>query len=302
MFDPTDLYRLSEDVPELTDPVLLYHFDGFVDAGGAGRLALGHLLAELEHRVIATFDVDRLLDYRSRRPIMTFDTDRWTGVEVPEIALRLANDATGTPFLLLTGPEPDREWELFAVALGELAARLGVGRLVTAHGIPMAVPHTRPLGVTAHASRPELIAGRTSAFGKVQVPGSVAALIEFRLGEAGRDALGYAVHVPHYLAQAEYPTAALTALEEVTRGTGLVFPLEALRTAAEQTTAEIAEQIEASEELSTAIAGLEQQYDAFAAGAQRENLIAEPAEMPTGDELAAQFEAFLAEREDRRND
>ncbi|WP_449061324.1 proteasome assembly chaperone family protein [Planomonospora algeriensis] len=302
MFDPTDLYRLSEDVPELTDPVLLYHFDGFVDAGGAGRLALGHLLAELEHRVIATFDVDRLLDYRSRRPIMTFDTDRWTGVEVPEIALRLAHDSTGTPFLLLTGPEPDREWELFAAALGELATRLGVGRLVTAHGIPMAVPHTRPLGVTAHASRPELIAGRTSAFGKVQVPGSVAALIEFRLGEAGHDALGYAVHVPHYLAQAEYPTAALAALEEVTRGTGLVFPLEGLRASAEQTTSEIAEQIEASEELSTAIAGLEQQYDAFAAGAERENLIAEPAEMPTGDELAAQFEAFLAEREERRND
>jgi predicted ATP-grasp superfamily ATP-dependent carboligase len=302
VFDPTDLYRLSEDVPELTDPVLLYHFDGFVDAGGAGRLALGHLLAELEHRVIATFDVDRLLDYRSRRPIMTFDTDRWTGAEVPEIALRLAHDSTGTPFLLLTGPEPDREWELFTAALGELATRLGVGRLVTAHGIPMAVPHTRPLGVTAHASRPELITGRTSAFGKVQVPGSVAALIEFRLGEAGHDALGYAVHVPHYLAQAEYPTAALTALEEVTRGTGLVFPLEALRASAEQTTSEIAEQIEASEELSTAIAGLEQQYDAFAAGAERENLIAEPAEMPTGDELAAQFEAFLAEREERRND
>ncbi|WP_344866013.1 PAC2 family protein [Planomonospora alba] len=301
MFDPTDLYRLSEDVPELTDPVLLYHFDGFVDAGGAGRLALGHLLAELEHRVVATFDVDRLLDYRSRRPIMTFDTDRWTAVDSPEITLRLAHDTTGTPFLLLTGPEPDREWELFTAAVGTLVTRLGVGSLVTAHGIPMAVPHTRPLGVTAHAARPESVTGRTSVFGKVQVPGSVAALIEFRLGEQGHDAFGYAVHVPHYLAQAEYPTAAVTALEEITKGTGLVFPLEGLRAAAERTTAEIAAQIEASEELSTAITGLEQQYDAFAAGAER-SLMAEPAEMPTGEELAAQFEAFLAERDERRND
>ncbi|GGS51142.1 hypothetical protein GCM10010156_07100 [Planobispora rosea] len=302
MFDPTDLYRLGEDVPELTDPVLLYHFDGFVDAGGAGRLAMGHLLAELEHRVIATFDVDRLLDYRSRRPIMTFDTDRWVDVETPELALHLAHDTTGTPFLLLTGPEPDREWELFAAAVETLATRLGVSKMVTAHGIPMAVPHTRPLGVTGHANRPELIAGKTSAFGRVQVPGSAAALIEFRLGAKGHDVLGYAVHVPHYLAQAEYPTAALTALESITGGTGLVFPLESLREAAGRTTAEIAAQIEASEELSTAIHGLEQQYDAFAAGSERENLIAEPAEMPTGDELAAQFEAFLAERDERRND
>ncbi|GAA4219647.1 putative ATP-grasp superfamily ATP-dependent carboligase [Streptosporangium album] len=302
MFDPTDLYRLSGDVPELTDPVLLYHFDGFVDAGGAGRLAVGHLLGELEHRVVATFDVDRLLDYRSRRPIMTFDTDRWTDVESLEIVLRLVHDSTGTPFLLLSGPEPDREWELFSAALDALATRLNVSSLVTIHGIPMAVPHTRPLGVTGHASRSELVTGRTSDFGKVQVPGSVAALIEFRLGAKGHDALGYAVHVPHYLAQAEYPAAAVTALEAITASTGLVFPLEGLREAAGRTDTEIAEQIEASDELSTAITGLEQQYDAFATGSQRGSLMAEPSEMPTGDELAAQFEAFLAERDEQRGD
>ncbi|WP_371784319.1 proteasome assembly chaperone family protein [Streptosporangium subroseum] len=302
MFDPTDLYRLSGDIPELTDPVLLYQFDGFVDAGGAGRLAIGHLLDELEHRVVATFDVDRLLDYRSRRPIMTFDTDRWVDVDSPGLILHLAHDTTGTPFLVLTGPEPDREWELFTAALDTLATRLNVSKLVTVHGIPMAVPHTRALGITGHASRPELITGQTSSFGKVQVPGSVAALIEFRLGAKGHDVMGYAVHVPHYLAQAEYPSAAVTALEAVTKGTGLVFPLESLREASDKTNIEIAEQIQASEELSTAITGLEQQYDAFATGSARESLMAESSEMPTGDELAAQFEAFLAERDEQRGD
>ncbi|MDP9841068.1 proteasome assembly chaperone family protein [Streptosporangium lutulentum] len=302
MFDPTDLYRLSGDIPELTDPVLLYQFDGFVDAGGAGRLAIGHLLDELEHRVVATFDVDRLLDYRSRRPIMTFDTDRWVDVDTPDLVLHLAHDTTGTPFLVLTGPEPDREWELFTAALGALATRLNVSKLVTVHGIPMAVPHTRALGITGHASRPELITGQTSSFGRVQVPGSVASLIEFRLGAKGHDVMGYAVHVPHYLAQAEYPAAAVTALEAITKGTGLVFPLESLRESSDKTNIEIAEQIQASEELSTAITGLEQQYDAFAAGSERESLMAEPSEMPTGDELAAQFEAFLAERDEQRGD
>ncbi|MFC5822240.1 proteasome assembly chaperone family protein [Nonomuraea insulae] len=298
MFDPKDLYKLADDAPELPDPVLLYHFDGFVDAGGAGRLALGHLLAELEHRVVATFDVDRLLDYRSRRPIMTFDTDRWVECEDPELAVHLAKDSTGTQFLLMSGPEPDREWELFTRAVGALMERLKVSKIVTLHGIPMAVPHTRPLGVTMHASRPELINAQTSSFGRVQVPGSVAALMELRLGAKGHDALGYAVHVPHYLSQAEYPTAAVSALEAVTRGTGLVFPMDALRDAARRTTTEIEDQIRASTELSTAISGLEQQYDAFAGGAERENLMAETTPMPTGDELAAQFEAFLAERDD----
>jgi hypothetical protein len=106
------------------------------------------------------------------------------------------------------------------------------------------------------------------------------------------------VHVPHYLSQAEYPTAAVTGLEAVTAGTGLVFPMDGLRDAARRTTTEIEEQIRASAELSTAITGLEQQYDAFAAGSQRENLMAETTPMPTGDELAAQFERFLAEQDD----
>jgi predicted ATP-grasp superfamily ATP-dependent carboligase len=299
VFDPTDLYQLGGELPELTDPVLLYHFDGFVDAGGAGRLAFAHLLDELEHRVVATFDVDRLLDYRSRRPIMTFDTDRWTDVETLQLAVHLVSDTTGTPFLLMTGPEPDREWELFIAAVGDLAKRLGVTKMVTVHGIPMAIPHTRPLGITAHGSRAELINSQTSSFGRVQVPGSVAGMLEFRLGSAGHDALGYAVHVPHYLAQAEYPQAAVAALEAVTKGTGLVFPTDSLREAAEKTTAEIEEQIQASSELSTAITGLEQQYDAFAEGAAQESLMAESTPMPTGDELAAQFERFLAERDDR---
>ncbi|GII76333.1 hypothetical protein Sru01_13150 [Sphaerisporangium rufum] len=301
MFDPTDLYRLGGDVPELSDPVLLYHFDGFVDAGGAGRLALAHLLAELEHRVVATFDVDRLLDYRSRRPVMTFDTDHWVECAAPELAVHLVHDLAGTPFLLMSGPEPDREWELFTEAVGSLVTRLGVTRLVTTHGIPMAAPHTRPLGVTAHGTRPELLPGDRGPFGRIQVPGSAAALVELRLGARGHDARGYAVHVPHYLAQAEYPRAAVTALEAIALSTGLLFPLDGLREAAEKTTAEIEEQIVASAELSTAIKGLEQQYDAFTAGAERENLMAENAPMPTGDELAAQFERFLAERDERES-
>jgi len=302
VFDPTDLYRLDEDIPELTDPVLLYHFDGFVDAGATGRLAMAHLLAKLDNRVIVTFDHDRLLDYRSRRPIMIFETPRWTAFDTPRLAIHLVHDLEGRPFLIMTGPEPDREWEAFVGAVRALVDRFHVSRLVTTHGIPMAVPHTRPLGLTPHGTKPEVLqplAGRgISPFGRVQVPGSVAALIEYRLGADGYDAVGLAVHVPHYLAQAEYPQAAVTALDAISLCTGLIFPMDELRAAAAKTTAEIQEQIQASEELATAIKGLEQQYDAFTGGAQRDDLL-ENIRVPTGEELAAQFERFLAEREER---
>jgi hypothetical protein len=105
------------------------------------------------------------------------------------------------------------------------------------------------------------------------------------------------VHVPHYLAQAAYPAAAVTLLESVQRATGLVLPGDTLREAAHRTDLEIARQVEGSEEVTEVVTALEQQYDAFAA--DRENLLGSEAEMPTAEELGAEFERFLAEQQGR---
>jgi predicted ATP-grasp superfamily ATP-dependent carboligase len=289
---------MSSDAPELADElVMLYYLDGFIDAGGAGRLLTAHLLGTVEHEQIARFDVDSLLDYRSRRPTMTFTKDHWEHYDAPELAISLLRDIAGTPFLLLSGPEPDRQWEAFTAAVRQLSAALRVRLAVTFHGIPMGVPHTRQLGVTAHATRAELVEGYRPLVDKLQVPGSASALLELRLGEDERAAIGFAVHVPHYLAQAAYPAAAVTLLESVQRAAGLSLPADALREAAHRTDLEIARQVEGSAEVTELVQSLEQQYDAFTSG--REGLLADEAEagMPTADELGAQFERFLAEQQ-----
>ena len=139
--------------------------------------------------------------------------------------------------------------------------RLTVG----VHGIPMGVPHTRPTNVTGHGTRRELVAGREPWIGTVQVPGSGINLLEYRLGQAGHDAMGFAVHVPHYLAQAEYPAAAAALLDNVAAVTELVLPTTALHTAAEATRTELDEQVAASPEVAGVVTALEQQYDAFLA-------------------------------------
>jgi predicted ATP-grasp superfamily ATP-dependent carboligase len=300
--DPGDLYEVDSDASELDDVVLLWHFDGFIDAGAAGRLVAEHLLEKLDHKVIATFDVDRLIDYRSRRPVMTFARDHWEHYEQLELVVHLVHDATGTPFLLLTGPEPDHEWERFAAAVGSLAQRLGVRLAVGFHGIPLGVPHTRPLGITAHATRPEMVEGDRPLPNHLQVPGSVSALLEFRFGEAGRDAAGFAVHVPHYLAQAAYPAGAVRLLDAVRGLTGLSIPDDALREAARRTDAEIDRQVQASAEVTEVVQALEQQYDAAAeVDPQQGLLVVDPENMPTAEELGEQFERFLAEQQGPAN-
>ncbi|WP_019631193.1 proteasome assembly chaperone family protein [Actinomadura atramentaria] len=296
MRNPEDLYELEGDLPELDGPVLLHSLDGFVDAGSTGQLVREHLLDTLDHRVVARFDADVLIDYRARRPLMTFERDHWSAYDTPELVVHLLRDEVGTPFLMMTGPEPDRLWEGFSAAVRSLVERLGVRLCVGFNGIPMGVPHTRPVGMTSHGTRPDLVK-RAAWFDTMQVPGSASALLEFRLAEAGHDAVGYAVHVPHYLAQASYPTAAVAALEAVAAATGLVLPSDGLRDAATRTDADIAEQVNGNAEVEKVVRALEEQYDAFAGAAERESLLADDRDMPTADEIAAQFEQFLAEQD-----
>ncbi len=280
--------------------VMLYHFEGYIDAGETGEQIVDGLLESLPHQVVARFDHDRLVDYRARRPLLTFRRDRWTSYETPTLDVRVVQDATGAPFLLLSGPEPDVEWERFAEAVEQIVERLGVRLAVNFHGIPMGVPHTRPVGITPHGNRTDLMPGHRSPFDEAQVPGSAEALVEYRLMEAGHDVLGVATHVPHYVARSAYPDAALTALESITAATGLVLPAiaHALRTEAHRTQTEIDRQIgQGDEELVTLVEGLEHQYDAMAGAETRGNLVAEPVDLPSADEIGLEFERFLAERE-----
>ncbi|MBB3665309.1 MULTISPECIES: proteasome assembly chaperone family protein [Prauserella salsuginis group] len=294
MTDADELYVVDSDVPVLDGAVLLYHLDGYVDAGSAGELLTEHLTETFDGPVVARFDVDRLIDYRSRRPAMTWDGDGWADYQVPELTVRLLHDADETPMLLLTGPEPDREWELFAEAVRRLVERWKVRLSVQFQGIPMAVPHTRPLGVTAHATRTELVRQFSPTFNRATVPGSAEALVEFRLGQAGHDAAGFAAHVPHYLAQSRYPVAALTLVDAVQKVAGLQLPDDALREAARRAEVEVERQVKDSDEAASVVHSLEEQYDAFTSA--ENNLLVGDAEMPTGDELATEFEQFLAQQ------
>jgi hypothetical protein len=296
VLDPHELYELADDLPELDGPVLIQALTGFVDAGSAIQLTREHLLEHLESRVIATFDLDQLLDYRSRRPSMIFVEDHWESYEQPSLALHAVRDQLGNEFLLLAGPEPDLQWERFIEAVTGLIDRFGVRLTVGLNAIPMAVPHTRPVSVTAHATDTALLGEHESWLQRVQVPASVGNLIEFRLGRSGHDALGYAAHVPHYLAQATYPAASELLLDSISANTGLALPTGELREAARLVRADVDKQISEDEQAGRLVASLEAQYDAFIRGREANLLADDSGPLPTADELGAELERFLAEQ------
>lgn len=301
------MYELEVPAPELASadgsgPVMVHALEGFSDAGHAIRLASAHLKATLEPELVASFAIDDLLDYRSRRPPMTFKTDHFTDYREPELGLYALRDSAGTPFLLLSGLEPDLKWEKFTTAVRLLAERLGVRQTIGLGTIPMAVPHTRPVTMTAHSKKRELIAEHTPWISEVQVPGSASNLLEYRMAQHGHDALGFTVHVPHYLSQTDYPQAAQALLEQVAKSGSLQLPLDDLTDAAEQIRAKIDEQVDASPEVAQVVAALEQQYDAFVAAQQNRALLAHDENLPSGEELGAEFERFLAQQARKDSD
>lgn len=301
MDESSGIYELEFPVPDLTSDdgaglVLVHGLEGFTDAGHAVRLATEHLREVLGAELVATFAVDQLIDYRSRRPVMTFKNNQFTSYATPKLELHAIRDTAGRVFLLLSGLEPDLSWERFTTAVRLLIEKFDVTRTIGLNAIPMAVPHTRPIGVTAHSSNIEITGDYQKWDGEITIPGSADALLELRLAEHEHPTLGFAVHVPHYLAQSDYPEAAQKVLECLIDNTGLQIPLTALGEAAARVREQVDQQIRGNEEVEGVVSALENQYDAYiTAEERRASLLAESGDLPSGDELGAEFERFLAE-------
>jgi len=290
------MHRKPQRLGESHRPLVLLHgLTGFLDAGGAPTTAAEHLLESLDHQLVATFDSDALLDYRAHRPVMTYLKDHYEAAVMPEIRLYDVADLSGRHFLLLVGPEPDFGWNGFIESVTQLVADLGVGLVVGLAAIPWPAPHTRPLDVSAHATDPTRVEQYRSWVSSIQIPGHVSGLLELRLGQAGHEAMGFAVHVPQYLAQYGYPQAAVRLLDAVTEATGLALPARSLADVVAVVDNEIVEHLTRSPELAEAVRMLEGRYDAAHDPTSLAGLTVD-GELPTGDDIAASLQRYLADQ------
>ncbi|MGM0384830.1 MAG: proteasome assembly chaperone family protein [Actinomycetota bacterium] len=280
-----------------------------MDAGHAAMLFSEHLMDSLQHERIATFDPDQLINYRQHRPHMVFEDWRFTDYAEPEIAIDLLRDDEGKALLLLHGPEPDLQWNRFTEEVIGMLGRFGVESTVSVQGIPMGVPHTRPIQLTMHATSRDMIGDQPDLFGTIQVPGHISGLLEYRLGQRGHRALGVTAAVPHYLAGSPFPPAASALVRRVAQHTGLALPVGELEAAAARQGAEIAEQIRDQPEVMAIVTALENQYDSFmrslpqaAAGHDGSDGGDGGDGVPSADEIGAAAEAFLADLAGREDE
>jgi hypothetical protein len=264
--------------PPLDRPVLVVGMEGWIDAGLGAATAMATLLGSVTTEPVATFDVDTLLDHRARRPIVRIVDGVNTGLRWPEILLRGGHDSEGHDLLLLVGPEPDHQWRAFTAAVGELAMSFGVRLVVGLGAFPAPVPHTRPARLVSTATTGELAQQVGYLPGALDVPAGVQAALERGFAEIGVPAAGLWARVPHYAAAMPYPEASAVLLEGLRSVAGISADTTELRRAAEASRQHLDELIANSEEHVALVRRLESQVDA---------------DVPSGDEIAAEVERFL---------
>jgi hypothetical protein len=275
---------------------------GFADAGATVTQVNNYVFDTLDHERVGTFVNDLLIDYRARRPLFQFEETSLTSFSPPRLSLDLVKDEVGTPFLFLSGYEPDFRWDQVSSRILELIVGLEVSSSTWVHAIPMPVPHTRSLGVTVSGNRQELTDALSVWRPTTGVPGTLMHLVEYRLQEQDHPTAGFVVLVPHYLADTEFPDAAVTALQSVTRATGLVFPTDSLREAGREFLQGISEQVENNQELHKLVGTLESRHDSY----MEDNPMPSPlmgadGEVPSADTIAAELQEFLAKRHASRS-
>jgi hypothetical protein len=313
MIDPastdSSLRWITPSLPEVTAPALVVMLSGWIDAGGAAEAAMTAIRTETEASPVATFDDDVYIDFRARRPTMELREGLNTVLQYDHITVSVGRDQAGHDLVLLWGPEPDMAWHRFADAVGELAVGFGVSKMVALGAYPFAAPHTRASRLSLSTPSQDLLMRLPYLRSSIDVPAGVAAALEHAMHERGIPAVGIWAQVPHYVATMSYPPAAVALLDGLRECADVVIDGAELRQAGIQLRERLDTMVAGNDEHVRMVAQLEELHDASddtvptddsgggVGGDQPPGLGQTGRAMPSGDEIAAEFERFLRDQD-----
>jgi hypothetical protein len=273
------LYRLADNLPALSNAVMIASFDGWVDAAEAASTAVAHIATGATE--VASFDPDAIFDYRSRRPVLDVMDGRLTDLRWPDMRIRHTIRG-GRDLLIFSGAEPDLRWQELAGDVAQLCTLLDVRLWVSLGAVPGAVPHTMRVPVMSTASQDGLLAaGTPGPEGLLRVPSAVLSALEMAVSATGIPAVGFFAQVPPY-ASIGYAAASIALLERLARHLEIELPLEALLDQEREQHARYDAAVSGDAMLRQTV----EQLESVAGGVEEERL-------PSGDELAREIERFL---------
>ncbi|HEY8866736.1 MAG TPA: PAC2 family protein [Solirubrobacteraceae bacterium] len=276
----------------LRAPALVCAFKGWNDAADASSSALEFLASSLDAERFATIDPDEFFDFQSTRPQIRLTEGRAREITWPEVEVFEARvPRAPRDLILLAGHEPSMRWRTFCATIIDLAEALGTQLVVTLGALLADVPHTRPVSITGLASDAEMAERLGLDQASYEGPTGIAGVLHAACAEAGIPAASLWAAVPHYVAAAPNPKAALALVRKLEGLVGVSVDGSELESAAGDYERQVNVAVQSDPDVQAFVERLEQ--------AAADEDPGEPAgEVPSGDTIAREFQRFLRQRGD----
>jgi predicted ATP-grasp superfamily ATP-dependent carboligase len=274
----------------LRAPALVCAFTGWNDAGDAASAALQYLGGSLEATRFARIDPEEFYDFQATRPKIKLVEGRTRSIEWPEVEIYAARvPRAPRDLVLLQGAEPSMRWRTFCRLIVDLAEALGTQLVVTLGALLADVPHSRPVPITGLSSDDSLVQRLGLQQSGYEGPTGIVGVLHSACQEAGVPSASLWASVPHYVAAAPNPKAALALVRKLESLVGVSVDAEELERSAVDYERQVSLAVQSDPDVQAFVERLER------AAAEEEEEMG-PEDLPSGDVIAREFQRFLRQR------
>ena len=269
----------------LKRPIMVVALTGWFDVASVATSALEHLIAHDDSELIASIDADLFYDFTQIRPESRLDEDGerliiWPTNDI--VAMRFPESTHD--LVIVSGVEPHLRWHTYVRCLIAAYTRLGCEAIVTVGAAADTVPHTRTPMVVGSTVDPSL--ARTLGLTRPSYQGitGVIGVMQAEFERENLPAISLRVGVPHYLGNAQHPQAAAALLRHLEHVLAVPTRHALLNDEIERWRSLHDDAVSDDDRALNYVKMLELEYDRRA-----------EASIPTGDDLAADFQRYLDE-------
>jgi predicted ATP-grasp superfamily ATP-dependent carboligase len=274
----------------LRAPALVCAFTGWNDAGDASSAALQFLGASLGATRFARIDPEDFYDFQATRPKIELVEGRTRSIDWPEVEIYAARvPRAPRDLILLAGAEPSMRWRSFCRLIVDLAEALGTQLVVTLGALLADVPHSRPVPITGLSSDDALVERLGLQQSGYEGPTGIVGVLHSACQEAGIPSASLWASVPHYVAAAPNPKAALALVRKLESLVGVSVDAGELEQSAADYERQVSLAVQSDPDVQAFVERLER-----AAEAEAEEM--GPEDLPSGDVIAREFQRFLRQR------
>ena len=278
------------DRPELRSPLVVSAFKGWNDAGEAATAALGFLVDSFDAGEVGRIDPEEFYDFTAVRPTVRLSEGRTRVIEWPENSLHAAHvSGAEHDLLLVQGVEPSLRWKQFTGLVVDAARELGAHMVITLGALLADVPHTRPVPMTGIASDDELVERLGYERSTYEGPTGIVGVLHHECERAGLASVSLWASVPHYVAAAPNPKAALALIRSFEGVAGVAVEARDLEESADDYERQVSAAVASDPEVKSFVERLEQTLD------EAESELP-PDRIPSADSIARDFQRFLRQR------